>query len=212
MSAEASTAVSSLKRLQAIALPAAFVGAILLGIGFQMDVDPGKKIFWSSYLYGFMVWFSLAIGSTTLIFLHHTIRAQWSLSILRVAEACAKTLPLLAVFFLPAVMPRHRIALLLLPFIVLLWPKTAEWQLHLIDVGQGTAVLLQKGDRGLLYDVGPVYGSFNATEAYVLPYLHYQGIRQLDYLVLSHADTDHTGAFTEVLKAYPKLQLIASGA
>ena len=78
MSAEASTAVSSLKRLQAIALPAAFVGAILLGIGFQMDVDPGKKIFWSSYLYGFMVWFSLAIGSTTLIFLHHTIRAQWS--------------------------------------------------------------------------------------------------------------------------------------
>ena len=103
MSAEASTAVSSLKRLQAIALPAAFVGAILLGIGFQMDVDPGKKIFWSSYLYGFMVWFSLAIGSTTLIFLHHTIRAQWSLSILRVAEACAKTLPLLAVFFLPLV-------------------------------------------------------------------------------------------------------------
>ena len=101
MSAEASTAVSSLKRLQAIALPAAFVGVILLGIGFQMDVDPGKKIFWSSYLYGFMVWFSLAIGSTTLIFLHHTIRAQWSLSILRVAEACAKTLPLLAVFFLP---------------------------------------------------------------------------------------------------------------
>jgi hypothetical protein len=103
LSAEASTAVSSLKRLQAIALPAAFVGAVLLGIGFQMDVDPGKKIFWSSYLYGFMVWFSLAIGSTTLIFLHHTIRAQWSLSILRVAEACAKTLPLLAVFFLPLV-------------------------------------------------------------------------------------------------------------
>ncbi len=81
--------------------------------------------------------------------------------------------------------------------------------MHVIDVGQGTAVLLQKGDRGLLYDVGPVYGSFNATEAYVLPYLHYQGVRQLDYLVLSHADTDHTGAFAEVLKAYPGAQLIA---
>jgi competence protein ComEC len=42
-----------------------------------------------------------------------------------------------------------------------------------------------------------------------LPYLHYQGIRQLDYLVLSHADTDHTGAFAEVLQAYPKVKLIA---
>jgi len=61
----------------------------------------------------------------------------------------------------------------------------------------------------VLYDVGPVYGSFNATEAYVLPYLHYQGIRQLDYLVLSHADTDHTGAFAEVIKAYPQVKLIA---
>jgi competence protein ComEC len=116
---------------------------------------------------------------------------------------------LLVLFFLPATAPKHRIALLLLPFVALLWPKAAQWQLHLIDVGQGTAVLLQKGKRGLLYDVGPVYGSFNATEAYVLPYLHYQGIRQLDYLVLSHADTDHTGAFAEVLQAYPKVKLIA---
>ena len=133
----------------------------------------------------------------------------WLLPAQTVFSAFCVALLLLAVFFLPAVMPRHRIALLLLPFVVLLWPKTPQWQLHLIDVGQGTAVLLQKGDRGLLYDVGPVYGSFNATEAYVLPYLHYQGIRKLDYLVLSHADTDHTGAFAEVLQAYPKVKLIA---
>lgn len=133
----------------------------------------------------------------------------WLLPAQTAFSALCIALLLLAVFFLPAAVPKHRIALLSLPFILLLWPKTPQWQLHLIDVGQGTAVLLQKGDRGLLYDVGPVYGSFNATEAYVLPYLHYQGIRQLDYLVLSHADTDHTGAFAEVLKAYPKLQLIA---
>lgn len=133
----------------------------------------------------------------------------WLLPAQTVFSALCFALLLLALFFLPAVIPKHRIALLLLPFVVLLWPKAAHWQVHVIDVGQGTAVLLQKGDRGLLYDVGPVYGSFNATEAYVLPYLHYQGVRQLDYLVLSHADTDHTGAFSEVLKAYPGAQLIA---
>jgi len=133
----------------------------------------------------------------------------WLLPAQTVFSAFCIALLLLVLFFLPATVAKHRIALLLLPFVVLLWPKAAQWQLHLIDVGQGTAVLLQKGDRGLLYDVGPVYGSYNATEAYVLPYLHYQGIRQLDYLVLSHADTDHTGAFAEVLQAYPQVKLIA---
>jgi competence protein ComEC len=133
----------------------------------------------------------------------------WLLPAQTAFSAFCVALMLLALFFLPAAVPKHRLALLLLPFVLLLWPKAAVWQLHLIDVGQGTAVLLQKGDRGLLYDVGPVYGSYNATEAYVLPYLHYQGIRQLDYLVLSHADTDHTGAFAEVLRAYPELNLIA---
>lgn len=133
----------------------------------------------------------------------------WLLPAQTIFSALCIALLLLLIFFLPAVIPKHRMALLLLPFVFLLWPKAALWQLHIIDVGQGTAVLLQKGNRGLLYDVGPVYGSFNATEAYVLPYLHYQGIRQLDYLVLSHADSDHTGAFAEVLKAYPEVQLIA---
>ena len=133
----------------------------------------------------------------------------WLLPAQTVFSAFCVAIMLLTLFFLPAAVPKHRVAVLLVPFILLLWPKTTQWQLHLIDVGQGTAVLLQKGDTALLYDVGPVYGSYNATEAYVLPYLHYQGIRQLDYLILSHADTDHTGAFAEVLKTYPKVKLIA---
>lgn len=133
----------------------------------------------------------------------------WLLPAQTMVSALLIALLLAAAFFLPVPASKRCLALLLLPFTYLLWPKAPQWQLHLMDVGQGTALLLQKGDRGLLYDVGPVYGSFNATEAYVLPYLHYQGIRQLDYLVLSHADSDHTGAFAEVLKAYPQVKLIA---
>lgn len=133
----------------------------------------------------------------------------WLLPAQTAFSALCVALFLLAVLFLPKALPAHRSMLLLLPFAWLLWPKTAHWQLHLIDVGQGTAVLLQKADRGLLYDAGPVYSSYSATEAYVLPYLHYQGIRQLDYLVLSHADTDHTGSFEKVLQAYPDATLIA---
>lgn len=133
----------------------------------------------------------------------------WLLPAQTAFSALLVALVFVALLFLPASLAKGRLGLLLLPFVFLLWPKTASWQLHMIDVGQGTSVLVQKGDRGILYDVGPVYGSYNATEAYVLPYLHHQGIRTLDYLVLSHADSDHTGAFFEVLKAYPHAQLIA---
>ena len=86
--------------------------------------------------------------------------------------------------------------------------RPAQWQLHIIDVGQGLAVLLQKGGRGVLYDAGPRYGEHSATSAIVLPYLRQRGIRQLDYLILSHDDADHTGDWPLLLAQYPQTQLI----
>ena len=86
--------------------------------------------------------------------------------------------------------------------------RPAQWQLHIIDVGQGLAVLLQKGARGVLYDAGPRYGEHSATSAVVLPYLRQRGIRQLDYLILSHDDADHTGDWPLLLAQFPATQLI----
>jgi competence protein ComEC len=86
--------------------------------------------------------------------------------------------------------------------------QPAPWQLHLIDVGQGLAVLLQKGQQGILYDVGPRYNNYSATAAQVLPFLRQTGIRQLDYVVLSHNDSDHTGDWRLLQQQYPELQFI----
>lgn len=99
-------------------------------------------------------------------------------------------------------------ALLSLPFF---WPLTAKQQplLHLIDVGQGTALLLQDGEHGLLYDFGPRYGAYSATEAQVIPYLRYQGIKKLDYLLLSHNDSDHSGHLALLKAVYPKAQFVS---
>ena len=98
------------------------------------------------------------------------------------------------------------LALSLLP-LLLAFHRPAQWQLHLIDVGQGLAVLLQHGQRGLLYDAGPRYGSHSATAAQVLPYLRSRGVRQLDYLILSHDDSDHTGDWPLLLRHYPQAQI-----
>lgn len=76
-------------------------------------------------------------------------------------------------------------------------------QLHVVDVGQGTAVVVQRGQHGLVYDLGPRYGSYSATKQQLLPFLRYSGIRKLDYVVISHDDSDHTGDPTVLKAAYP---------
>jgi len=82
-------------------------------------------------------------------------------------------------------------------------------KLHLVDVGQGTAVVLQQGRYGLVYDLGPRYGSYSATRQQLLPFLRYQGIRQLDFVVISHDDSDHTGDPSVLRAAYPKARWVS---
>ncbi len=101
MSADAKGAMPSYKKLQSVALPLVIVGLVLFGIVAASGGGGDKRIFWAGYLYGFTFWMSLSLGCTTLLFLHHTIRAQWSLSLLRFLEAGTKNLPLMVVFFLP---------------------------------------------------------------------------------------------------------------
>lgn len=100
------------------------------------------------------------------------------------------------------------VVLLCLP-LLLVFQSDNSSKMHVIDVGQGTAILLQQGRHGLLYDFGPRYGSYSATAAAVLPYLRYQGIRQLDYLLLSHNDSDHSGHLALLRRAYPTARLVS---
>lgn len=63
-----------------------------------------------------------------------------------------------------------------------------------MDVGQGTAVVVSTPHHHLVYDTGPRYSdNFNAGSGILLPYLHRQGITQLDAIVVSHSDMDHAG-------------------
>ncbi|RVU41104.1 DNA internalization-related competence protein ComEC/Rec2 [Rheinheimera riviphila] len=94
------------------------------------------------------------------------------------------------------------------PLVLVLWLPISP-KLHLIDVGQGTAVVLQQGQHGFVYDLGPRYGSYSATKQQLLPFLRYAGIRQLDYVVVSHDDSDHTGDPSVLKAAYPQAQWVS---
>ncbi len=100
------------------------------------------------------------------------------------------------------------LALMLSLASVLQWQQPSVNTLHVVDVGQGTALVLQQGRRALIYDVGPRYGDYSATKSHLLPYLRYLGIQQLDYLILSHNDSDHTGDWRLLQQAYPELTVV----
>ncbi|NLW95753.1 MAG: DNA internalization-related competence protein ComEC/Rec2 [Xanthomonadaceae bacterium] len=97
-------------------------------------------------------------------------------------------------------------ALLLLP---LLWPDRAlprpgEFELVMLDVGQGTAVVLRTARHAFLYDAGPaVPEGFDAGERVVVPALHALGVRRLDGIVVSHGDADHAGGYRALRRSFP---------
>jgi len=65
---------------------------------------------------------------------------------------------------------------------------------HVLDVGQGLAVLLETRRSTVLFDTGMSYrGGGSVAEQVILPFLRHRGLESIDTLVVSHADDDHAG-------------------
>lgn len=77
-----------------------------------------------------------------------------------------------------------------------------------LDVGQGLAILLRTRHHTLLYDAGPRFGEFDIGQRVVLPAIRKAGVRTLDLMVLSHADSDHAGGALAVHRAMPVLRVL----
>ena len=68
------------------------------------------------------------------------------------------------------------------------------WQLSVLDVGHGLAIVIEKNNHVFIYDTGASYPSgFNMADAALLPYLKYQGYQSIDGVMISHNDNDHAG-------------------
>ncbi|HEU0200038.1 MAG TPA: DNA internalization-related competence protein ComEC/Rec2 [Burkholderiaceae bacterium] len=92
-------------------------------------------------------------------------------------------------------------AIWLLPLFAwpLLRPASDEIWVTALDVGQGMAVLVETRSHALLYDTGPRFTAADAGGRIIAPYLRYRGIDRLDWLVVSHLDSDHSGGAESIL-------------
>lgn len=63
----------------------------------------GHAEFYRAYLLGFMLWLGLALGSMAIIMIRHLTGGGWGVVIRRIQGAAMRTLPLLAVLFIPII-------------------------------------------------------------------------------------------------------------
>ncbi len=79
--------------------------------------------------------------------------------------------------------------------------RTSGVELHVLDVGQGDAILLRTdAGRWVLFDAGPAWNGSDAGRRVVIPYVLRRG-GSLESFVLSHPHNDHVGGAASVLSA-----------
>lgn len=100
-----------------------------------------------------------------------------------------------------------RIAILILIIIFnlgypILSSKEYGLEINFVDVGQGDCTLIRANGKSILVDAGGSKDekSFDVGKNTVFPYLLDRGIVSLDYVIVSHFDSDHCQGFNFILK------------
>lgn len=80
---------------------------------------------------------------------------------------------------------------------------TDELRVTFLAVGKGGCLVIETPDgRCLIYDVGTTSGP-GVVRRVVAPYLWFRGVRRVDELFISHADTDHFNGVGELARRFP---------
>ena len=94
-----SAAVAVLNRLQKKSF---LIGIIVIGVSLILAfLSPVQ--FFRSYLFAYVFWVGLALGSLAITLLHHLSGGRWGAVIRRVLESGTRTFPLLLILFLPLI-------------------------------------------------------------------------------------------------------------
>jgi len=84
--------------------------------------------------------------------------------------------------------------------------RNAGLNVALLDVGQGESIFIQTpSGRAILIDGGTINGTEHGKvgDSVIVPYLQAHGVKRLDAILLTHADSDHCNALDEVMDEVP---------
>jgi competence protein ComEC len=91
-------------------------------------------------------------------------------------------------------------------------PDWGDFRVTVLDVGQGSAALIDTAHHRLILDAGPAFdGGHDAGMQVILPALRVTGYEQLDRLIISHEDLDHGGGAASVLEQFSNAEVVRQG-
>lgn len=127
--------------------------------------------FYRAYLLGFMCWLGVALGSMAILMIRHLTGGGWGMVIRRILGAAMRTLPLLALLFIPVILGLHKLYL---------WAQPLE----------------QIADKHLREHLEDITKTYLTTNGFVVRAIIYFAIWNLLSFLLSKwsKQTDHAGA------------------
>ncbi|MCF9034914.1 DNA internalization-related competence protein ComEC/Rec2 [Acinetobacter nectaris] len=80
-----------------------------------------------------------------------------------------------------------------------------DFEFNVLDVGQGQSIFIRHYDYNMLVDTGGHFNesNFSLAKSILLPFLMKNGVADLDQVLLSHLDQDHSGAFSVLKQNMP---------
>ncbi len=97
------TVPSRISGLQRLALVVGVIGLGLCAVGFMAN----REHFFRAWLMAYMVWFGVALGSMAWLMIQYLSGGAWGVVTRRIFEASSRTLPFMAVLFLPIAFGVH---------------------------------------------------------------------------------------------------------
>ncbi|WP_437888126.1 ComEC family protein [Phytobacter sp. V91] len=87
--------------------------------------------------------------------------------------------------------------------------KEDSWQVHMLDIGQGLAMVIERNGKAILYDTGLAWPGGDSAQQLIVPWLRWHHL-QPEGIILSHEHLDHRGGLNTLLRTWPALWVRSS--
>lgn len=85
-----------------------------------------------------------------------------------------------------------------------------NWQIHVLDVGQGSSVLVTSKHAIMLIDTGASIGESSYAKRVAIPFIKANHSANLEYLIVSHDDDDHSGGVSDLQTHFTNLNILTA--
>jgi len=88
----------------------------------------------------------------------------------------------------------------------MLWrpDKSEGWTVHMLDIGQGLAMVIEHNGRAILYDTGLAWPGGDSAKQHIIPWLRWHHLTP-EGVIISHEHSDHIGGLNSLREVWPTM-------